>query len=115
MTIKRYQPGHRMSQAVAAGGLLFIGGQVAEDETRGIEGQTRDVLDQIDALLAEGGTAKSRLVSVNVYLADIADFDAMNSVYDGWVDAMNPPVRACVEARLADPNLRVEMTAVALL
>ena len=58
---------------------------------------------------------KSKLVAVNVFLPNIADFDAMNVVYDGWIDPANPAARACVEARLADPDLRVEMTAVALL
>lgn len=113
--IKRYEIGSRMSQAVAAGGLLYVAGQVADASQAGIEDQTRDVLRKIDALLAAAGTAKSKLVAVNVFLPDIADFDAMNGVYDRWVDPENPPARACVEARLADPDLRVEMTAVALL
>ena len=113
--IKRYQVGRRMSQAVAAGGLVHLAGQVADNRKAGIEAQTREVLAKIDALLAEAGTGKAKLVAVNVFLPDIADFDAMNSVYDAWIDPENPAARACVEARLADPDLRVEMTAVALL
>ena len=115
MTIKRIQAGNRMSQAVVAGGLVHVAGQVPDDRKAGIEGQTRDVLAKIDALLAEAGTDKSRLVAVNVFLPHIADFDAMNAVYDAWIDRANPAARACVEARLADPDLRVEMTAVAVL
>ena len=71
--------------------------------------------DSRDALLAEAGTTRAKLVAVNVFLPHITDFDAMNEVYDAWVDRANPPTRACVEARLADPDLRVEMTAVAVL
>ena len=112
--IKRYQIGRRMSQAVAAGGLLYLSGQVADDPDAGIAGQTGDVLAQIDALLAEVGLTKSSLVAVNVYLPAIADFDGMNEVYDAWIDLANPPARACVEARLADPDLKVEMTAIAV-
>jgi enamine deaminase RidA (YjgF/YER057c/UK114 family) len=73
------------------------------------------VLGKIEVLLKEAGTDKSKLVAVNVFLPQIGDFDAMNAVYDRWIDPANPPARACVEARLADPDLRVEMTAVALL
>ncbi len=113
--IKRYQTGPRMSQAVSAAGLLYVAGQVAGDRKAGIAEQTRDVLGKIDALLAEAGTDKSKLVAVNVFLPNIADFDAMNTVYDAWIDPQNPAARACVEARLADPDLRVEMTAVAVL
>lgn len=114
MMIQRYQAGSRMSQAVAANGFVFVAGQVAENRKAGIEAQTRDVLDKIDQLLAEAGTGKAKLVAVNVFLPHITDFDAMNAVYDAWIDPANPPARACVEARLADPDLRVEMTAVAI-
>jgi enamine deaminase RidA (YjgF/YER057c/UK114 family) len=113
--IKRYQVGSRMSQAVAAGGLLYVAGQVADARKASLEEQTHDVLGKIEVLLKEAGTDKSKLVAVNVFLPQIGDFDAMNAVYDRWIDPANPPARACVEARLADPDLRVEMTAVALL
>lgn len=113
--IKRFQAGARMSQAVAAGGLLYVAGQVADARKAGIADQTRDVLAKIDALLAEAGTDRSKLIAVSVFLPNIADFHAMNEVYDAWIDKANPAARACVEARLADPDLRVEMTAVALL
>lgn len=115
MTIKRYQVGSRMSQGVAAGGILYIAGQVADNGKASVEEQTREVLAKIDAVLAEAGTNKSRLLAVNVFLPNIDDFAAMNTVYDPWIDPANPPARACVEARLADSDLLVEMTAVALL
>lgn len=110
--IKRFVVGSRMSQAVSYGNMIHIAGQVAEDRTASLEAQTKQVLDKIESLLIEAGGSKSQLVAVNVFLAHIGDFDAMNSVYDAWIDPANPPARACVEARLADPDLRVEMTAV---
>ena len=111
--IKYFQSGPRMSQAVAYGGLVHIAGQVANDRKAGIEGQTRDVLAKIEALLTEAGTSKSKLVAVNIFLPHITDFEAMNEIYDAWVDPERLPARACVEARLADPDLRIEITAVA--
>ena len=113
--IMRYQKGSRMSQAVSHGGVVYIAGQVAENRKAGIEDQTRDVLSKIDRLLTEAGTDKSKLLAVNVFLPAIVDFEAMNGVYDAWIDPENPAARACVEARLADPDLRVEMTAIAAL
>jgi enamine deaminase RidA (YjgF/YER057c/UK114 family) len=111
--IKRFEVGPRMSQAVVYGGAVHIAGQVADDRKAGIESQTAQVLAKIDALLKQAGSDRSKLVAVNVFLPHIVDFDAMNKVYDAWIDKANPPARACVEARLADPDLRVEMTAIA--
>lgn len=110
-----FQKGPRMSQAVSHGGLVYIAGQVADDRKTGIEDQTRQVLGKIEELLSEAGTTKSKLIAVNIFLPAIGDFDAMNGVYDGWIDQDRPPARACTEARLADPDLRVEMTAIAAL
>lgn len=84
--IMRYQKGSRMSQAVSYGGLVYIAGQVANDRKACIEGQTGDVLAKIDALLKEAGTDRSRLLAVNVFLPAIVDFEAMNGVYDAWID-----------------------------
>lgn len=112
--ITRIEAGRRMSMAVVGGGSVHIAGQVAADPLAGIADQTRSVLAKIEALLEKAGTDKSKLLAVNVFLPNISDFDAMNAVYDAWIDPANPPARACVEARLADPNLRVEMTAVAV-
>ena len=109
---KRFVVGTRMSQAVMHGGQIHVAGQVADDRKASLEEQTRQVLGKIDALLKEAGGSKSRLLSVNVFLPHIGDFDRMNAVYDAWIDPAHPPARACVEARLADPDLRVEMTAV---
>ena len=114
--IIRRKIGPRMSQVVThSGATVYVSGQVADDGKVSIQEQTRQVLAKIEALLSEAGATKSHLLAVNVYLPNITDFDAMNSVYDAWIDPLNPPARACIEARLADPNLRVEMTAVASL
>ncbi len=115
MTITRFEPGKRLAAAVRHNDTLYLAGQVADTATGSIEVQTREVLARIDELLAKAGTDKSKLLSLTIYLASMADFAAMNSVYDGWVDTANVPARATVEARLADPNLRVEILGVAAL
>jgi enamine deaminase RidA (YjgF/YER057c/UK114 family) len=113
--VKRFQSGSRMSQVVIHGDTVYVSGQVADDAKASLEQQTRQVLAKVDALLKVAGTSKSNLVAVNVFLPHITDFDAMNSVYDAWIDKANPPARACIEARLANPDLRIEITAVGAL
>lgn len=113
MTITRIDPGKRFAAAVRHNNTLYIAGQTADTETADIAQQTREVLHKLDELLAKGGSSKAKLLSINVYLANIADFAEMNKVYDAWIDTANLPTRATVEARLASPNLRVEMTAIA--
>ena len=115
MTITRLQPGKRMSQVVIHGNIAYLAGQVASDYDGNIEKQTGEVLAAIDRLLAEAGTTKSKVLTCQVVLNNIADFAAMNSVYDAWIDPANPPARACIEARLAHPSLKVEIIAVAAL
>jgi enamine deaminase RidA (YjgF/YER057c/UK114 family) len=115
MPLRRLQPEGRLSGAVVHAGLVHLAGQVADDPTLDAEGQTADILRQIDALLTEAGTDKAHLISVQVFLADMADLDAMNRAWDAWLDRANRPARATVQARLADPRWRVEMTGVAAL
>lgn len=115
--IKRHHTNARMSQIVeypASATVVALAGQVAGDRDADIRGQTADVLAKIDRLLAEAGTDKGRLVSAQIWLAHAADFDAMNTVWDAWVPAGTAPVRACVESRLADPALKVEIQVWAL-
>lgn len=109
MTIKRLHSGPRMSQAVVHNGVVYLAGQVAKDPDKDVADQTRQVLAGIDALLAEAGSDKSRLLSATIYLADIADFQAMNGVWDAWVIAGSTPARATVEASLATPKYLVEI------
>jgi len=111
--MRRIDPGGRMSQTVVHNRTVYVSGQVADDPSGSIEDQTRAVLAKVDGLLAKAGTKPSSLVAVNVYLPNILDFDAMNRIYDAWIDPRNPPPRACTEARLAHPGLRIEVTAVA--
>ncbi|MFC0216879.1 enamine deaminase RidA (YjgF/YER057c/UK114 family) [Pseudochelatococcus lubricantis] len=107
MTIKRLHPGPRMSEAVIHGDTVWLAGQVGEPGDTVAE-QTRQALASVEALLVEAGSDKSRILQVIVWLADIADFESMNAVYDAWIDPQNPPARACGEARLAAPGYRVE-------
>jgi enamine deaminase RidA (YjgF/YER057c/UK114 family) len=111
--IRRFQAGNRMSQAVVYNGMVFLAGQVADNRRGSLREQTSDVLSKIERLLAETGSSKSKLLAVYVYLPHITDFDAMNAVYDAWIDPQNPPARACTEARLADPDLRLEIVVIA--
>lgn len=111
--IRRIDNGPRMSGAVVSAGHVFISGQVADDRTVHIEGQTQQVLAKIDRYLEEAGTSRANLVMVNVFLPNILDFDAMNRVYEAWITPGSAPARATVEARLANPNLRIEISAIA--
>jgi enamine deaminase RidA (YjgF/YER057c/UK114 family) len=114
MAIERFDIGPRMSQAAAVGNLVFTAGRVAEKNAgRDVGAQTREILEGLDALLARAGSDKSRIVSVSIWLASMVDFDAMNAVYDTWVDKANPPVRATVEARLAGSEFAVEIAVIA--
>ena len=115
MTIKRLEPGARMSQAVIANGFVFLAGQVATDPTADVEGQTRQVLGEIDRLLAAAGTAKDRILTATVYLADIGTFAQMNKAWEIWVPAQAKPARATVQASLAAPEYLVEIQVTALL
>lgn len=115
MSITRLHPGRRMSEAVIHAGTVYLAGQVATDISSDIKGQTAQVLAQIDALLAEAGTSKSKLLSTTIYLSAIGNFAAMNEIWDAWVDTANPPARATVEARLAAPGYLVEIVCVAAL
>jgi enamine deaminase RidA (YjgF/YER057c/UK114 family) len=111
--IKRLGPGKRLSMATIHGGLVYLAGQVPNDLSAGLEGQAAEVLAKIDALLKEAGTDKSKILSATVWLPNIADFAAFNTVWDAWVPADASPARACVEARLANPSIRVEIAAIA--
>lgn len=115
MTLAHLHPGQRMSEAVRVGDIVFLAGQIPDDRSSGIELQTRQVLDGIDRVMAELGGSKSDVVSVQVWLADMADFPGMNAVWDAWVDKKAPPARATCGVALARPGMRVEMVAVAAL
>ena len=113
MSIERFNIGKRMSEMVVHGGVAYLAGQVAEDPSKDPADQTRQVLAAIDKLLAAAGTDKTRILRAQIFLADIADFAAMNSVWDAWVPAGHTPARATVEAKLAAPEYKVEIVVTA--
>lgn len=108
-TIKRINTGARMSDVVIHNGVAYLAGKVPTNGDAAVGDQTRDVLATIDRLLAEAGTSKDRILRAEIFLADIADFAEMNKVWDAWVAAGATPARATVEAKLANPNYRVEI------
>ena len=109
MSLHRLHPARRYSDATVYNGVVYLAGQVADDATADARGQTTQVLATIDRLLAEAGTDKSRILMAQVFLADIADYDAMNAAWDDWVSPTSPPPRATVEARLAKAAWKVEI------
>jgi enamine deaminase RidA (YjgF/YER057c/UK114 family) len=111
--IQRLQPGPRMSQAVVHGNTIYLAGQVADDPSQDVAGQTRQILAAIDRLLAEAGSNKTQILSATIYLADIGTFSQMNSVWDTWVPTGHTPARATVEAQLAAPVYKVEIQVIA--
>ena len=113
--IRRLATEARLSGAVVHGGTVYLAGQVATDPAADAEGQAADILRQIDALLNEAGTSKDYLLTVQIFLADMADFAAMNRAWDAWLDPRFKPARATVQARLANPAWRVEITGIAAL
>ena len=113
MTIKRFEPGPRLSTAVVHNGTAYLAGAVAEDPTADVKGQTQQILKEIDETLAALGSDKSKILSATIYLANIGTFPEMNAVWDVWVDKSNPPARATVEARLAAPKYLVEIQVIA--
>ncbi len=115
MAIRRLAEEGRLSGAVVHGELVYLAGQVADDTSLDAEGQTADILAQIDALLAQAGTDKSGLLTVTVVLADIQDAPAMNRAWDRWLDPRAKPARMTIEAPLVDPTWRVEITGIAAL
>lgn len=111
--IQRFDVGTRLSEMAVHNGVAHLAGQVAGDATQDIGGQTRQVLAAIDALLARAGSDKSRILMCQIYIADLADFAAMNAAWEAWLPAGHAPPRATVKAALAKPEWRVEMVVTA--
>ncbi len=105
----------RLCNAVVHGDTVYLAGQIPEDATADARGQTASVLAQIDALLAEAGSDRSRILSALVVLADIRDAAAMNEAWDAWGDRENPPARATIEGKLVNPSWKVEIIVTAAL
>ena len=111
--IKRLESGPRMSQAVVHGNTVYLAGQVADNPSMDVAGQTRQILASIDKLLAAAGSDKTRILSATIYLAEISTFAQMNSAWDAWVPQGHAPARATVEAKLAAPPYKVEIQVIA--
>ena len=107
--IQRFDVNARMSEMAVHNGVAYLAGQVASDASLDAQGQTANVLGQIDALLARAGTTKSRILMAQIFLADLADFPAMNAAWDAWVAPGSTPPRATVEAKLAKAEWKVEI------
>jgi enamine deaminase RidA (YjgF/YER057c/UK114 family) len=111
--LRHIDPGPRLSEAVMCGDRMYLSGMVPEDTSLDIAGQVKQALGEIDALLARGGSDKTRILSAVIWLADMADFAAMNAVWDAWAVPGQAPARATVQARLNDPRMKVEIMVVA--
>ncbi len=111
--IQRYHIGKRLSEMVVHNGTVYLAGQVAADAKQDMTSQVKQVLSQIDSLLAEAGSDKSKILSANIYLPSIADFPALNAVWETWIPTGQCPARATVEAKLAGPEYKVEIQVIA--
>jgi enamine deaminase RidA (YjgF/YER057c/UK114 family) len=113
MEIKRLHVGKRLSEVAIHNNTVYLAGQIPEDTSQDIIGQTREVLGHVDRLLAESGSDKTCILSCQIYLADMAHFAGMNEAWDAWVAGGHTPPRATVEAKLGDPAWLVEIVVVA--
>ena len=109
MSIARHDPSSILSNAVEHGNTVYLAGVLAKNLDKDVKGQTREVLDEIDRLLAKCGSHKSKLLQAQIWVTDIRNRAPMNEVWTAWADAKNLPARACVEAKLADPACLVEI------
>lgn len=114
MDIKRLHVGKTLSETAIHNGTIYLAGQIAEDTTQNIEGQTREVLGHIDRLLGEAGSDKTRILMCQIYISDVKDFDSLNQVWNEWVADGNSPPRATVQAKLIKPEILVEMVVTAV-
>jgi len=113
MEIKRLHVGQRLSEVAIHNGVVYLAGQIPEIPGNDISGQTTEVLAHIDRLLQEAGSDKTRILSCQIYLKDIALIGEMNRVWDEWVAPGNSPPRATVEAKLANPDWLIEVVVTA--
>lgn len=111
--IQRFDVGPRLSEMAIHNGTAYLAGQVPDDASQDITGQTRQVLAAIDALLARAGSDKTRILMAQIFLADLADFDGMNAAWDAWVAEGHAPPRATVQAKLARPEWKLEIVVTA--
>jgi enamine deaminase RidA (YjgF/YER057c/UK114 family) len=111
--IERLETKERMSRIVKHNGTIYLCGQVAADATKDITEQTQTMLDKVEELLEQSGSSKEHILSATIYLKTMADFSAMNDVWDAWVPSGFAPARACVQAAMARDILLVEISVIA--
>ena len=111
--ITRFHVGPRLSETAVHNGTVYLAGQVPDDLTKDLRGQTEEVLGMVDRLLAEAGSDKSRILMTQIFLANIDEIGLMNEVWDAWIPAGHTPPRATVEARMAKPGYRIEIVVTA--
>lgn len=111
--IKRFQVGSRLSEMAVYNNIAYLAGQIPTDDSQDMYGQTKQVLAEIDKWLKQAGTDKSRILMAQIFVANMLEFDEMNRAWDEWVATDNAPPRAAVEARLANPNWKVEIVVTA--
>lgn len=111
--IQRQDTKQRMSRIVTHQGTVYLCGQVCADATQNIEHQTQTMLDKVDQLLLDAGSDRHHILSATIYIKDMQDFAAMNTVWDKWVPEGHAPARACVQASMARPELLVEISVIA--
>ena len=115
MAVERLHIQERFSEIAISGNLVHLAGQLAADLTLDIKGQTQQTLDYIDQFLADAGTDKSHILSVMIFVKDIAiNYAPMNEVWDAWVADIDALPRTCIEANMYKPDVLVEMTVVAV-
>ncbi len=115
MSITRMETARRMSRIVVHNDTVYLCGQVADNTDEPIGPQTESMLAKVDALLEQAGSSREHMLSATIYVRDMKDFAGMNAVWDNWVPEGDAPARACVEARMARPDLLVEISVVAAL
>jgi enamine deaminase RidA (YjgF/YER057c/UK114 family) len=111
--IQRFHVGARLSECSVYGAMVFLAGQVASSKAGDIKAQTSDVLSKIDRLLAEAGSSKAHMLMAQIFLSDMAEFGAMNEVWDAWVVSGSTPCRATVQAKMAHPDCKIEIVVTA--
>lgn len=112
-TITKLDSNHTLSEIVIHGNTVYLAGQVPNDDNLDIRGQSRQVFANIDAALAKASTNKSKILSAQVFITDLANFDAFNDEWNAWIKGTTPPARATIEAKLVNPNWLIEIMVIA--
>jgi enamine deaminase RidA (YjgF/YER057c/UK114 family) len=107
--IRRYDRNPRLSRAVVYAGIAYFSGLTADERNGDVRAQTREILAKADALLEKVGTGRANVLTAMIYMRDIAEFQAMNAIWEEWVDRDSPPARATVECQLAASDVAIEI------